>query len=846
MFNYQGILQFKGKWRDYQARVLQNAGKYLSDGRIHIVAAPGSGKTTLGIELIRRLNEKALVLTPSITIREQWVARIAEAFLCEGINPDDYLSQSLKEPKAITVATYQSLHSAMTRGKDTKEDTGEVSVDGETDTDDTGNVASVSEAGANSTGKTEDYKEFDLVATMKAAGIGVLCLDECHHLRSEWWKALEDFKNQLGNLRIIALTATPPYDSTPAMWNRYMNMCGEIDEEITIPELVKEGSLCPHQDYVYFNYPTKEEEQEVKSFEERSRAMVAELKQDTQLWQTMLGNPVAPAMTVDAMEQLLQEFLYDDTDAYPCEKEYRESVIDRLKSQGLIDKKKVMLAANPAVEKMLTTSLGKCNSIRDIVFHEYAATGKELRLLVLTDYIRKEHEKNIGDPQKDVTALGVLPFFEMLRRENEAQKKDIRLGVLCGTIVIIPAEAREALEQEITDTGKVNFAPVGNLGDKDYIKVTAVGDAHFLTGAVTNIFTKGYMQVLIGTKSLLGEGWDSPCINSLILASFVGSFMLSNQMRGRAIRVFKDVPDKTSNIWHLVCLRPWNEAQADNEISEDFSLLSRRMEHFLGLHYTEDVIESGISRMAIIQPPFDETHVWSMNQQMLALSGQRQTLKQRWQRALTITKKMQIADETQVDASVVPTTVYDQEKKEEKKAAAVTLAAAVATGLVWSLPAVFPLAFGVGALAFLGKALAKRRKAKAMGTAVKRLNAFGDGIAKAMKELHLFEDGRASVAAEENGPDEQTVYLVGGSSRDRALFAQCVSEFFGPINQQRYLLVKLKKHDGADGIYAVPEIFSKKKEDAQLFASCMEPYMGTYELMYTKNDPGKYLESNCF
>ena len=835
MFNYQGILQFKGKWRDYQARVLQNAGKYLSDGRIHIVAAPGSGKTTLGIELIRRLNEKALVLTPSITIREQWVARIAEAFLCEGINPDDYLSQSLKEPKAITVATYQSLHSAMTRGKDT----GEVSADGETDTDDTGNAASVSAAGANSTGKTEDYKEFDLVATMKAAGIGVLCLDECHHLRSEWWKALEDFKNQLGNLRIIALTATPPYDSTPAMWNRYMNMCGEIDEEITIPELVKEGSLCPHQDYVYFNYPTKEEEQEVKSFEERSRAMVAELKQDTQLWQTMLGNPVAPAMTVDAMEQLLQEFLYDDTDAYPCEKEYRESVIDRLKSQGLIDKKKVMLAANPAVEKMLTTSLGKCNSIRDIVFHEYAATGKELRLLVLTDYIRKEHEKNIGDPQKDVTALGVLPFFEMLRRENEAQKKDIRLGVLCGTIVIIPAQAREALEQEIADTGKVNFAPVGNFGENDYIKVTAVGDAHFLTGAVTNIFTKGYMQVLIGTKSLLGEGWDSPCINSLILASFVGSFMLSNQMRGRAIRVFKDVPDKTSNIWHLVCLRPWNEAQADNEISEDFSLLSRRMEHFLGLHYTEDVIESGISRLSIIQSPFDEEHVRSMNQQMLALSGQRQTLKERWQRALTITKKMQIADETQVDASVVPTTVYDQEKKEEKKAAAVTLAAAVATGLVWSLPAVFPLAFGVSALAFLGKTLAKRRKAKAMGTAVKRLNAFGDGIAKAMKEQHLLEDGRASVAAEENGPDEQTVYLVGGSSRDRALFAQCVSEFFGPINQQRYLLVKPKKHDGADGIYAVPEIFSKKKEDAQLFASCMEPYMGTYELMYTKNDPGK-------
>ena len=72
------------------------------------------------------------------------------------------------------------------------------------------------------------------------------------------------------------------YDSTPAMWTRYMNMCGEIDEEITIPELVKEGSLCPHQDYVYFNYPTKEEEQEIRRFEERSKAMTEKIMQDTQ------------------------------------------------------------------------------------------------------------------------------------------------------------------------------------------------------------------------------------------------------------------------------------------------------------------------------------------------------------------------------------------------------------------------------------------------------------------------------------------------------------------------------------------------------------------------------------
>ena len=95
------ILKFKGSWRNYQARVLEHADRYMSDGKIHIVAAPGSGKTTLGIELIRRMGGKALILAPSITIREQWVARIEEAFLRDGVQGEEYLSQNLKQPKQL-------------------------------------------------------------------------------------------------------------------------------------------------------------------------------------------------------------------------------------------------------------------------------------------------------------------------------------------------------------------------------------------------------------------------------------------------------------------------------------------------------------------------------------------------------------------------------------------------------------------------------------------------------------------------------------------------------------------------------------------------------------------------
>ena len=75
-----------------------------------------------------------------------------------------------------------------------------------------------------------------------------------------------NFSERNGRCSGISLTATPPYDATPAQWERYCKVCGPVDEEISVPELVKEGSLCPHQDYVYFNYPSREEEQRLNAF----------------------------------------------------------------------------------------------------------------------------------------------------------------------------------------------------------------------------------------------------------------------------------------------------------------------------------------------------------------------------------------------------------------------------------------------------------------------------------------------------------------------------------------------------------------------------------------------------
>lgn len=155
---YDGVLSFKGTWRNYQRRVLEEVDQYLEDGKIHIAAAPGAGKTTLGIELIRRMGQPCLILSPRIVIREQWLERIRQSFLEEG-KEQGLLSNDLKKPAKITSVTYQTLYAAV-KGECTAEEREE----GEER-------------------EKEDFSEFQIFETVREAGIKTICLDECHHLK---------------------------------------------------------------------------------------------------------------------------------------------------------------------------------------------------------------------------------------------------------------------------------------------------------------------------------------------------------------------------------------------------------------------------------------------------------------------------------------------------------------------------------------------------------------------------------------------------------------------------------------------------------------------------------------
>ena len=870
---YDGILQFKGTWRDYQERVLSNSEKYLADGKLHIVAAPGSGKTTLGIELIRRLGEPCLILSPSITIRQQWLARITEGFLAEGQEPDSLMSHDLKQMRAITAITYQALYSAM------KHDKGELKDQEEEEGEETESVASE---------ETEevDFREFDILAAVKEAGVKTICLDEAHHLRSEWWKALEAFMKEMKGMTVIALTATPPYDSTPAQWKRYTDLCGPIDEEIFTPELVREGSLCPHEDYICFNWPAKEELEEIRTYQEQTAAVYRELltgpeftrmiathkglQYPEEYSETFLEKPKyfsallifcnaqgipfphylreligtdgkLPELKDEWLEALLQGFLYDDTESYQVAEEDRERILKNLKEAGCIYRKKVSLTHKDALQKLLVKSQGKMESIGRIVETERQAMGERLRLLILCDYIKKEKLSVVGT-REDLTAeIGAVPIFEFLRRK---ELDGIRLGVLSGSVVIVPADTEELLMKLLAK--KDCEGTLTRIRGTGYGKLQVKGKQTHVVAVVTELFEEGRINALVGTKSLLGEGWDAPCINSLILATYVGSFMLSNQMRGRTIRTDKKHPDKTGNIWHLACVFPQKKGKEKHpDLSGDYEMLVRRFESFLGVSWEEPVIESGIGRLGI--PEFDtKEEMEGINQTMLSRAADREGLRQRWQQSLKeIRGEMEVRQREDIPKETANTgylfvhalgfmilSILSAVSSEAVRLFLELSFRYPGTALPRALMVVTLLAcLGIGRYGYL---LFK------FSTPEKRMRQIGQAVADALAELGEIEEPQhCRVEVESAQGALISVALKGGTMRDKTTFAACMAEIWGVIDNPRYLLVKGRNPERAREFYAVPETFGKQKDRVYVYEKHIRKAMGRFQVVYTRTPQGR-------
>lgn len=871
-------MAFKGSWRTYQARLLDRLDSYLEDKRFHIVAAPGSGKTVFGLEVVRRLNQPTLILAPTITIRNQWAERLIQYFIPETNGLVNWFSTDIRRPELLTITTYQALHALCSgEGESVDETSAEFAHDSV--------IEAISENRKGRLG--EQINLPDYLSEFKT-----LVVDEAHHLQAEWWKTLTFVVNHL-NPTVVALTATPPYDVSPYEWQRYEELCGPVDAEVAIPELVLQGDLCPHQDYVYFSRPTPFEQQtlaefrsSVEIFAERLRlnrnfavavarhpwlnnpnGNLEEILDDPAYLSSMViylhavGEQVPhdvlrslgisrgsiPPLSLEWIEILLTHCLYSDAERFKDIGPVLKSIHHDLSKIGSIERRRVVLR-NPADQtKLLTTSKTKLRSILEIVRVESQSLGDRLRCVVLTDFIRREKLPNVSEGPAEFDDIGAVPIFETLRR---SQLLGIRLGVLCGSLVIVPASSKKLISEIAATIGikQENLSFQSLAHDPEYLLVNVTdGGRQGPVRLITSVFEQGGITVLIGTKSLLGEGWDAPGINTLVLATFVGSYVLSNQMRGRSIRIDPGCSTKTANIWHLVCV----EAGAFGP-GEDYATLTRRCSAFVGVSASSPTIENGIDRLGLGRPPYNEDEIDSLNAQTIHRAIDRQALRLSWDEALTSGSQKQLTHGLMASEKDLPRDFVFRNTIAALLVEAGMLAAAIFVGSMrvmarihFSRDPFIPFAIALGLAAAVGlpnAALAVWRLIR-HGTPERSMRQIGLAVLETLKyEGSISASSEFRVYADRNPQGYVYCWLGGGTGRDQTIFLRALREALLPAENPRFLLAKTRlwRFFGED-YFTVPDVLGRKRDVAEAFARNWRKLVGPVQLVYTRTSEGRKL-----
>lgn len=502
----------------------------------------------------------------------------------------------------------------------------------------------------------------------------------------------------------------------------------------------------------------------------------------------------------------------------------------------------------------MTSSISKLNSIKDIVDFEYQKLGNDLRLVILSDFIRKEFYINEPENNLDLNRIGVIPIFEKLRRENIENKK---IAVLTGSMIIIPVGSYVAFEAKAEKYGitHINSSPVPF--DSNYLLINQTEQLkHDIVHIVTQIFQMGEIEVLIGTKSLLGEGWDAPAINSLILASFVGSFVLSNQMRGRAIRTQKGNGNKTGNIWHLVCLDPTSQTGGD-----DFELLKRRFRSFVGVSFKEESgIENGIGRLNLSESIDRKEEVEKINTKMFSYAGERENLNQRWKTALE-------TGVTLVEEIKIPFT----EKKKYNAVKSMYLTKTIQNLIATLVLGV--IGFGIDTLQGLSRVLRNIKTIQdfyiflsvfgALGVLVfgrltfktfrlsikyrdisKDIQQIGDALLNSLIKAGTINTDYSKLRVETSVDKWGAVYchLEGGTTFDKSTFINALQEVIAPIDNPRYVIIRKNKFMlfvKQKDYHSVPEILGRNKALAEHFKSQWERLVGPCDLIFTRSLEGR-------
>jgi hypothetical protein len=546
---------------------------------------------------------------------------------------------------------------------------------------------------------------------LKKRGVGLVILDECHHLLGHWGRVLSDAHDLLSQPLIIGLTATPPDrdGKLPLDVQRYDELLGPVVYEVPVPAVVKDGFLSPYQDLAFFVRPTSAElsfianaddaftnlveelcqpfpEEENKKSAGADEASIAQIARRESLpeWLTRVlverrtphgvakdwvsferrdedfswaarkfllsrGIPLPADIPPPEVEQndddepgpLDMSVLAPVLDRYvrhrlrhsPDERDQRlaEHVIGRLRILGIQITETGSQACASPVGRVMAYSRSKCQAIVPILSAELRVLGEKLRAVVVADYEKSSATSATVGDLLDAEAGGAIAAFRTVVRNPETDP--LHPILITGSSVLIDDDLEEVFLQEARAwLARNEFEVQLETGEEEGFHIVngTGGDwcPRVYVEMITELFQRGVTRCLVGTRGLLGEGWDASKINVLIDLTTVTTSMTVNQLRGRSIRLDAAEPAKLANNWDVVCLAP--------EFSKGLDDYQRfRAKHATLYGVTDDgAIEKGVGHVhpafTRLRPEGLEGSVAALNEEMLSRATRREIARGLW------------------------------------------------------------------------------------------------------------------------------------------------------------------------------------------------------------------------
>ncbi len=560
-------------------------------------------------------------------------------------------------------------------------------------------------------------------------------------------------------------------------------------------------------------------------------------------------------------------------------------------------------AAESPVDRVLARSEGKALATVEILRAEAAELGDRLRALVLTDYAEAGAlaGAELGGVLADGAGGALLALATLLGDEATAALDPVLMTgqrVACGAATAprlvewLRAAAPDLAARELAapDLRVPDLAGTGSEGTGSGDLVPGPPGLVSIAGGpgweprryvplVTRFFTGGGTRCLVGTRALLGEGWDAPAVNVTVDLTAATTPTSVVQARGRALRKDATWPGKVADNWAVVCVTGDHPKGA-----ADYDRFVRKHDRYFALTQAGD-IASGVVHVDPALSPFeppDPAKLEEVNARMLIRAGERPLVRERWN-----------IGEPYADEPVATVTVATREPL--GLARAITPGAQLAAALanadarpdeddngwfirVWSVSLIFAaigiwglvaghpglggelLAANPLAVGAIRSAILLRRAGRV--TAAPSSGSFEDmavATADALKRAKVVSRGSSALLIEPLPDGSYRARLTDVPAAESATFAAALDEVLSPLAQPRYIVPRLfiappasiraalrlarrRHHD--DGIpatvvyHAVPAVLGVNARLAKIFARAWNEQVSPGELLYTGSAEG--------